>query len=305
MKTAILYAPTGAGHLSVATALAEGLDALGAGTPDLLDLFDSPNLRIWPRIGRFYDGPLIRHPVAFEAIWYASYPRTARRMFAAVDGWLNSLPVDQVLEQFLDHDLLVSTHPIVSLFLHRTRLPFTRLCDVITDPVSVHPLWYQAPRQHVIAPSEEAYVDATRRLPSEALLHRSPYPIRTQFRLDKTEASARRLLLVRCGEQPRRRQQMERLRDFLAPQVGQYEIILVGPSARHECARLGLAEESAVVWASNFGALLAEASKIVCRAGASTLAEAVYTGTPAVIERLAGPQERGNAEWASRAGDVR
>lgn len=320
-RVVVLYSTSGGGHLSAARALEEGLVRTGGGGLEV---------RLVDAVGRYSSRAVRLLPAVYSkvsrspALWFAWYllvagPRRSR----LVDAVTGRLCRRRSAALFTDHpaDLYVSVHPALNgpvvAALRREGPAGARFATVVTDLVTMSPLWFCADADLCVVPTAEAArLALASGMPAERL-RTAPYPVaesyfgadgdtssRPEARAALGLADGARVVLVVGGAEgvgP------------IAQVVAALDAAATGLVVLAVCGRnTGLASRLAAGrWrndvrvlglAPDLVGLLRAADVVLTKAGPATLLEAAAVRVPTVVfHRLPG-QEEGNVDHVVTAG---
>lgn len=315
----VLYSTSGGGHLSAARALAGGLAQASCETGHAVDVrlvdyvehYTTPAVRALPA--------LYSKASRFSALWRGWYGLVAgRRRARAADAVTARIARRRARAFFRDHpaDLYVSVHPALNGPVVRAVRDLgpagARFATVVTDLVTMSPLWFAPEADLCLVPTAEAERLALDCGVPPGRLAVTPYPIaETCFEQTGTAPAApdvppgARVVLVVGGAEgvgP-----IERVVRHLDASPGGPLVVVVvcGRNAsladrlrartwRHDVRVLGLVDDLV--------SLLRSADVVLTKAGPATLLEAAATRTPTVVfHRLPG-QEEGNVDHVVTVG---
>lgn len=314
----ILMSNTGGGHRASAEALRAGFtEAYGAQVEiAVIDLL-MEHLP-WPLNWLPHTYTFLIQDTAWlwKLLWRTSnHPITIRRLSMILARWGEATVVD-VFQQYRP-DLIISVHPLVQEFSLRAlrrlrqRVPFV---TVVTDLATAHPLWFHPAVDACYVASKEAFQRARRAGLRPDQLYLFGLPIHPVFaRPQATQSTLRSTLgldptlpavLVTSGGEgvgPIRviAEQLDRQLQQDGVAVGQMVVV---------CGRnLKLQEElKAKSWTipvqihgfvNNMHEWMVACDCIVTKAGPGTIAEAMSTGMPIILNGFIPGQEEGNVPY--------
>ena len=313
-RVLILTSDMGGGHRSVALALAEALepfhsevsivDVMAQGLPSPLN-----------HIGQLY-GPLVNHA---PLIWHGLYHLTAGRWCTGVLlKCLRPLFFKRLVSLLwtANPDVVVSTHPLANHLtvwaLQRTRR--VPMITMITDLVTVHPLWICSEVDLCLTPTEEARREALNWGIPEKKVKVVGLPVSLAFtkRVASRDAVRAELglewglftVLISGGG--------EGIGDLwaLVKAVAQarLEVQLIVVAGRNRKLKDRLEERTWGIpihvtgFTERMAALMQAADCIITKAGPSTISEALVSGLPLVITSAILGQEEANVDYVVRGG---
>jgi 1,2-diacylglycerol 3-beta-galactosyltransferase len=310
----ILTSDVGGGHRSVALALAEALESFDfeVSTVDVITQGLPSPLN---RIGRLY-GPLVNHA---PLIWHALYHLTeGQRRTEFLLRCLKPLFFTRLfgLLQALNPDVVVSTHPLAN---HLTvwalqRMRRVPMVTMITDLVSVHPLWVCSEVDICLAPTEEARREAMKwGIPGEkvrvvglpvGLAFTERVAVRDALRAELgLEGDLFTVLISGGGEGIG---DLWALVKAIAKERLEVQLIVVAGRNRRLKERLEERAWEIPVHVTGFTermpGLMQAADCIITKAGPSTISEALVSGLPLIITSTIPGQEEANVDYVVRGG---
>ncbi len=313
-RVLILTSDVGGGHRSVTLALAEALepfrfevstvDVITQGLPSPLN-----------RIGRLY-GPLVNHA---PLIWHALYHLTEGQWRTGfLLGCLKPLFLKRLISllRALNPDVVVSTHPLANHLTVRAlqRMRRVPMVTMITDLVSVHPLWVCPEVDLCLAPTEEARKEALNwGIPGEkAKVVGLPVGLAFTKRVANQDAVRAELGLEGDLLTPLISGGGEGIGDLWAlikavAKAGlEAQLIVVAGRNRRLKDRLEERAWKIPIHVTGFTekmpALMQAADCIITKAGPSTISEALVSGLPLIITSAIPGQEEANVDYVVRSG---
>jgi 1,2-diacylglycerol 3-beta-galactosyltransferase len=318
-----LIGDTGGGHRSAAKAVAQALEHAYPGrfAPVICDPLCGPDAPGWTRwIAGLY-GPMVRvAPWLWGAIWRAAVsPR--------VLGWLRRTLMPPVYDGVARAvagwrpAVIVNFHPLTADPAVRARdcgaagLP---VITVVTDLVTAHPAWWDAPADRLLVPSAAIagrcaqdgmpagrYVHTG--LPVAAAFCRPPASAAERHVLQRALGLSGRFLVVMTGGGEGSGGLYRRTAAILkaVPDVDVAVICGRNQRLRRRLGRLAERAEGRLTvhgFVDNMADWLRCADVVVGKAGPGTIAEALCCAAPLVLTSYVPGQEEGNAEFVVRAG---
>ena len=314
----VLTARTGAGHLSVARAVAAEVCALAGGrlhhtVADAFQLATGPSpVETVVRSG--YGAAIVHVPEVWGAIYHATRPRVVYGALVAGLGHAAARRMEALLRREQPR-LIVSTHPL-ALWLAGTALrrwaaaggPRLPLWAMVTDLVSIHPAWVGMEVERYLVGCAEG-AGALRRLgvPGGAIAV-TGLPVDPLFEALGGAAACgpqlRSALIVGGGEGAGR---LVGVTTCIAAAHPWLDLTVVcGRNKRaytHLRATLGGRPHTRIYgYVDEMPRLMAEASVVITKAGSVTIAEAAAAGRPLILMEVLPGQEAGNAALVARHG---
>lgn len=186
-----------------------------------------------------------------------------------------------------------------------SRMSSPPLVTVITDSISVHPVWVAAPSDHYcVADEETKEVVAKLGVPAEKITV-TGFPVSLAFAMPQpaaSDAKAHRILYLPSTTISWFAKTLEALRPQL--RAGLHLTIPVGkhgPRLYHALTRftdsMPQARIEIIGWTNRMPELLRAHDAVICKAGGAILHEVLAARIPAVIDYVVPGQEEGNAEY--------
>ena len=206
--------------------------------------------------------------------------------------------------------LIVSTYPLYAELVMRlrSRMKVPPLVTVITDSISVHPIWLIAPSDLICVADEETRGVVERMGGERERVRVTGFPVSLAFMdsAKRTDKGQRLLYLpstsARCFART-----LEALRPML--QAGLHLTLPVGKHASrlHHHLRQFLdsmpeADIEVIGWTNRMPELLQTHDALISKAGGAILHEVLAARCPVVIDYVVPGQEEGNAEILLAAG---
>lgn len=312
----ILTAGFGDGHNTAAMSIA---DALARLVPDekveVTDLISEVQPRLSTVMKAAYQLAIIHWPAA----WRMTYKLLGNpKMTGAGSAW--QLPLLHAIQQKIERDaprLIVSTYPVYSSVLEalRTRMPVPPLVTVITDSVSVHPIWVQSPSERYCVADDDTQRVVERLGVAKELIRVTGFPVNLAFAeplpVEAAERKQQRILYLPSTPGRHVAATLEVLRPLLLSGVKMtLPVGKHGSRLYHVIRRftdtLPPGTLEVVGWTRRIPEFLRTHDVVICKAGGAILHEVLAAQIPAVIDYVVPGQEEGNAEiLTSRACGIR
>ncbi len=303
----ILTAGFGDGHNTAARNVAQALERL---VPDeemrVEDIFDAAMPVFSPAMKTGYQMLITRAPW----LWAWIYRNTQDLQFesGAVDSLL---PLRNRLHEILREQkpsAIVTTYPLYPKLVEQLReagVDVPPVYTVVTDSISIHPIWALAPSKLYFAADEASKAALAAHGVAADEIIPSGFPVSLDFLKEASvpvEASpVRRIIYLPSTSVRHVAQTLEALRPLLAAGV---ELTL--PVGKHK-ARLyqtytqfmdSLPEARIHIlgWTDQIPHLLQTHDLVICKAGGAILHESLAARCPAIIDYIVPGQEEGNAE---------
>lgn len=318
-----LIGDTGGGHRSAAQAVAQALDDVYPGrfAPVICDPMCGPGAPRWTRwIASLY-GPIVRvAPWLWGAIWRAAVsPRVLGFLRRALmppvyDGVARAVAAWRPA-------VIVNFHPLTADPAVRARdrgaagLP---VITVVTDLVTAHPAWWDAPADRLLVPSAAIAGRCARGGVPEGRYVQTGLPVAAGFCRPPPSASERHVLkrslglrgeflVVVTGGGEGSGGLYRRAAAILSQVKDVHVAVICGRNQRlrRRLGRLAERAEGRLTvrgFAGNMADWLRCADIVVGKAGPGTIAEATCCAAPLVLTSYLPGQEEGNVEFVVEAG---
>jgi 1,2-diacylglycerol 3-beta-galactosyltransferase len=312
VKILLLYSDTGGGHRSAARAIRQAIEAeAGPGAHhiewvDVITHYAPFPFKYLPDSYPFIIGP-------FQPVWAWAFHtfnhRWASDTLSALVSPLVNGRIKRVLADF-QPDLLVSVHPLVSLSFGRyPRAQRPPLLSVVTDPITVHALWFNIGIDQVIVATDEGRACALRFGFEPERVTTIGMPVDAAFCAPtKTKAQARAALnwhptlpavLIMSGGEgvgP-----VAEITNAIAASRLPCQVAVV--AGRNEKLKAQLQAQPWPIpvhvygFVANVPDLMTAADVFVSKAGPGSITEALNLGLPILLFSRIGGQEEGNVDY--------
>lgn len=304
----VLTAGFGDGHNTAAASTAEALRRLCPGEEvQVTDLITEVQPKIAAVLKNLYQQAITHFPSGWRMVY---------RMLEKSDmdpqesAWL--LPLVAGLKkriELLQPRVIVSTYPIYAGLVDvlREQMPLPPLVTVITDSITVHPIWLKQPSdRYCVADQETLEVLRGLGVPAEKI-RVSGFPVSLQFieplpEPAEGEAATQRILYLPSTAGRRVAATLEALRPLLESGVK-----LTLPVGKHSSRLYHILRKftdslpgepvDIIGWTTRIPELLRTHDVVICKAGGAILHEVMAARIPAVIDYVVPGQEEGNAEY--------
>jgi len=317
-KILIVMSDTGGGHRSAAEAIAEAVHQLYGETcrVEIADAWADHLPFPINHLGQLY-GPLVNRGAI---LWKLIFRSTSNRRGMKLLGKIFWPAIRKSLKDFLHQsnpDVVVSVHPVLTYFSIRAlqeshlRIPFV---TVVTDLVSLHPLWLCPETDSCLVPTEPAKERAlTNGLPPEKVKVVG-LPVGLKFAggvgdkgtlRDKLglERDRPTILVVGGGEGIGKVYKIARA--IAKARVNAQLMVVAGRNRRLQ-RRLEKVDweipTTVFGFVTNMPELMGASDVIVTKAGPATISEALITGLPILLSGFVPGQEEGNVEYVINKG---
>jgi len=311
----ILTAGFGDGHNTAARSVAEALTRLHPDEKiEVTDLISEVLPRLSTVLKAAYQVAIIHCPAA----WRLTYKMLGNPKMTGPDAsW--QLPLIRAVEQKLEQEqprLIISTYPVYSAMLAavRAKREVPPLVTVITDSVSVHPIWVTQPSDRFcVADDETQHVVERLGVPREKI-RVSGFPVSLAFTEElplEAHQSCQRILYLPSTPGRHVAATLAALRPLLLSGVK-----LTLPVGKHGSRLYHVLRRftdslppgtlDIIGWTPRIPEFLRTHDVVICKAGGAILHEVLAAKVPAVIDYVVPGQEEGNAEMlTSRACGIR
>jgi 1,2-diacylglycerol 3-beta-galactosyltransferase len=317
-KILIVTSDTGGGHRSAAEAIAEAMHQLYGETcrVEIADAWADHTPFPINRLGQLY-GPLVnRGAILWKLIFRSTSNR--RRLNLLMEIFWPA--IRKSMEDFLrqsNPDVVVSVHPVLTYLSIRAlqeaklRIPFV---TVVTDLVSLHPLWLCSETDFCLVPTEPAKERALANGLSHEKVKVMGLPVSLKFARgigDKgtlrdqlgLERDRPTILVVGGGEGIGKVYKIARA--IAKARVNAQIMVVAGRNKRLQ-RRLEKVDweipTTVFGFVNNMPELMGASDVIVTKAGPSTISEALITGLPILLSGFVPGQEEGNVEYVINKG---
>jgi processive 1,2-diacylglycerol beta-glucosyltransferase len=301
----VLTAGFGDGHNTAAASTAEALRHL---SPDeeivVSDLITETHPRLAAVLKSLYQLAITHFPSGWRMVYRMLEksdlnPEQSLWLVPLVKGLKHKLVT-------LKPRCVVSSYPLYAGLLDALRRqgqPVPRLVTIITDSISVHPIWIRQPSDLYCVADVETEVVVQRLGVSVKKVLVTGFPVSLQFteKLSAATARGQRILYLPSTAAGHVAATLESLRALLESGVR-----LTIPVGKHS-SRLfhvlrkfidSVSPESVEIigWTKRIPELLRTHDVVICKAGGAILHEVLAARIPAVIDYVVPGQEEGNAE---------
>lgn len=310
----VLTAAFGEGHNSAARSIAAAITQESGGRFEgvVKDLFAEAAPATAAMAGKAYMSVSTRFP----ALWKRIFNRSGKIRDLTKSRAIAMTGLPRVLEEFLEREkprALVSTWPLYACLLPGLENPALRprlTATVVTDSITIHPLWCQAVADVWFVTDEHSRkILIQGGVPAEKVSATGfavPPLFCTLEPRTVADANPPRVLYFATTKTVHARTTLESLLRSLPAEV-ELTIVL----GRHE-ARLGALFRRMIAahgrkvtvhgWTREVPQLLASHDLVITKAGGATVHECLAAGIPAVINYMIPGQEEGNAQLLEELG---
>jgi processive 1,2-diacylglycerol beta-glucosyltransferase len=312
MHILILMNFGGGGHASVAQALKEQFEELGH-EPTVVNADKFSTANILELLSASY-GPISTYtPSAHKQVFLNTDDQKKVKFISRA----NSLLIKQKFLKYIKKnvpDVIVSVNPLYvgSICLLRKSFPHIPFYVVVTDLVTIHPLWFDVKVDATIVPTEEAFQQAVSAGLSRKRLKQIGLPIRSSFMVENsTKLEARQQLglpqdktIIFVGGSGLGAGNIYKIVQELLEQQRFYIVAVAGKNnLLYQQLRL-LSEQtnnlSAYKFVDFIAKLMAASDAIVVKPGPTIISEAMTMRVPMVILPTPMYQEQGNLGLAEK-----
>ncbi len=301
----VLTAGFGDGHNTAARSVADALLQLLPGEKvEVCDLICEVQPLISSVMKSLYQLAITHYPAA----WRMTYNQLGKPEFTGPDAPGQAVFV-RGLEQLIEREqprLIISTYPLYAAILEalRRKRSVPPLVTIITDSVSVHPVWVSSPSDRVcVADDDTQKVVEKLGVPREKI-RVTGFPVSLAFTeplppaLDST---AQRILYLPSTPGRHVEATLEALRPLMLSGVK-----LTLPVGKHGSRLYHVLRRftdsmppgsiEIIGWTPRIPEFLRTHDVVICKAGGAILHEVLAAKIPAVIDYVVPGQEEGNAE---------
>lgn len=303
----VLTAGFGDGHNTAAFSTAEALRRLcPAEEVETCDLISEVQPRTAAVLKSLYQQAITHFPSGWRMVY---------RMLEKSDldprdsAWLS--PLVRGLKEKLEAKkprVIVSTYPLYSILLDalKKQMEVPRLVTIITDSISVHPIWVAQPSDLYCVADEETRDVVIQHLKiPPAKVRITGFPVSLQFLEDLPPDTrgegVQKILYLPSTTARRVKATLRELRPLLGPKVK-----LTIPVGKHSSRLYHVLRAftdtlppdvvEIIGWTTRIPELLRTHDVVICKAGGAILHEVLAAQIPAVIDYVVPGQEEGNAE---------
>jgi len=306
----VLTAGFGDGHNTAARNVANALRNLAPNEEArVVDVFDLAHPLSAPAMKSGYQMLITRAPW----LWAWVYGRSSSIKFDGDPDVLAALRkvIGRLLEETKPR-AIVCTYPIYARLLQQLRKAGTHVPPVhtvITDSISIHPIWMIAPSDAYYVADEDSRRSAIELGAPREKVHVTGFPVSLDFMKEPVAAhcaspSGKIMYLPSTSVA-----HVARTLEALRPLVGQ-GVQLTIPVGKHASRlfhtinkyvdSLPGAHIEILGWTNLIPQLLQTHDLVICKAGGAILHEALAATCPAIIDFVVPGQEEGNAELLTR-----
>lgn len=270
------------------------------------DLIEDAHPVLAGMLQRAYQIAIIRFPW----LWRMAYAQLAQPGINHSAEWFQ--PTLRALQQRLEKDqprAIIVTYPAYAGLLKVLRdkgLPVPPLITVITDSISVHPVWTAFPSDVFCVADDETRRTVERLGPSTEKIKVTGFPVSLAFTQQVQRTHTGQQILYLPSTPPTHvAQTLQALKPLLLAgvkltiPVGKH-----GPRLHHHIRRFTDTNPQANIeiigWTNRIPELLQTHDLVICKAGGAILHEVLAAHIPAVIDYVVPGQEEGNAELLLR-----
>ena len=308
----ILTAGFGDGHNTAARNVLHALNRLAPGEDaKVVDVFDEAHPIFAPVMKQNYQMLITRAP----NVWAWVYRHTGTMKFNGKPDLTAGLR--GALEELLKRHqpkALICTYPLYSKLLVDLRhsgMHVPPIYTVITDSISIHPMWMLAPSDGYFVADEDSRKSAVSLGAVPSRTHVTGFPVSLDFMVPPSPVECisphGQILYLPSTGVAHVAQTLEALRPLVA--AGVKLTLPVGKHAsrlHHVVERyrdsLPKAEIEVLGWTNQIPKLLQTHDFVICKAGGAILHEALAATCPAIIDYVVPGQEEGNAELLTKHG---
>ncbi len=303
----LLTAGFGDGHNTAARNVAAGLNQIAPQEETrILDLCDVAHPHLSPLLKINYQMLITRAP----KLWGRVFAHTAKMDFKGSGGVDILAGLRRALRELLQRDrpqVIISTYPVYSKIIETLRtegLAVPPLFTVVTDSISIHPVWMLAPSDRYFVADEDSRRALSALGAEPGKIFATGFPVHLDFSQtapSMAELPQGRIIYLPSTCVDHVAATLESLRPLLV--AGTHLTLPVGKHASrlyHTLRRftdsLPGASIEVLGWTNQIPRILQTHDLVICKAGGAILHEALAARCPAIIDFIVPGQEEGNAE---------
>ncbi|HSJ01595.1 MAG TPA: hypothetical protein VK956_04040 [Verrucomicrobium sp.] len=306
----ILTAGFGDGHNTAARNVASALRQLAPQEEALVvDVFDDAHPFLAPVMKDNYQMLITRAP----SVWAAIYSRSAKVSFDGKPDILAGLR-KSVLALLKKHKprAIVCTYPLYPKLIKQiqtTGFATPPVYTVITDSISIHPIWFIAPSEAYFVADEDSRQSALRLCRGGDDIQIGGFPVSLDFVKKPTSEECAtphgQILYLPSTSVNHVARTLEAIKPLIAAgtkltlPVGKHASRLYHVTTKFTDSLPG-ANVEIIGWTDRIPHLLQTHDFVICKAGGAILHEALAACCPAIIDYIVPGQEEGNAELLTK-----
>jgi processive 1,2-diacylglycerol beta-glucosyltransferase len=308
----LLSAGFGDGHNTAARNVRHAIERLAPQeTPLVVDVFDEAHPLFAPLMKQNYQMMITRTP----NLWAWFFKQSGSLKFDGKPDVTAGLrnAISRLLKQHQPR-AIICTYPLYSKLLgqlktmgHRVPPVFT----VITDSISIHPMWLIAPSDGYCVADDDSRDSALKLGAEPERIHVTGFPVSLDFmtppKPEECTSPHGRMLYLPSTSVSHVARTLESLRPLV--KAGVRLTLPVGKHASrlHHVVRsfmdsLPGADIEVLGWTNQIPKLLQTHDFVICKAGGAILHESLAATCPAIIDYVVPGQEEGNAELLTKHG---
>lgn len=271
----------------------------------MVDLFDEAHPHTAPAMKAGYQMLITRAP----SVWAWIYGRSGRMRFDGEQSFMAALltALDTLLQQTKPR-FIISTYPLYAILLQQLRNKGREtppVFTVITDSISIHPMWLTAPSDAYFVADDASKKSALALGATDERTHVTGFPVSLDFlhlpAAEECNSPHGKILYLPSTSVGHVARTLTALRPLVASgvrltlPVGKHASRLYHPVTRFIDSLPG-ADIEVIGWTQRIPHLLQTHDFVICKAGGAILHEALAACCPAIIDYVVPGQEEGNAE---------
>lgn len=302
----ILSAGFGDGHNTAARNVMHAFNRMAPDTAtEMVDLFDEAHPLTAPAMKSGYQMLITRAP----SVWAWIYGQSGKISF---DGNPKSmaalLTAMEALLKRTKPRLIVSTYPLYAILLQQLRnkgIKTPPIFTVITDSISIHPMWLAAPSDAFFVADEASKKSALALGAKDDQTHVTGFPVSLDFLIkpapEECTSPHGKILYLPSTSVGHVTRTLKAIHPLIASgvtltlPVGKHASRLYHPVTRFIDSLPG-ANIEVIGWTNRIPHLLQTHDFVICKAGGAILHESLAACCPAIIDYVVPGQEEGNAE---------
>ncbi len=303
----LLTAGFGDGHNTAARNVASALNQIAPEEEArIVDLCDVAHPHLAPLLKSNYQMLITRAP----KLWGRIFTHSAKMDFSGSGGVDILAGLRRALRELLLRDrprAIISTYPVYSKIIQTLRaegLSVPPLFTVVTDSISIHPVWMLAPSDRYFVADEDSKQSLAALGADNEKIIATGFPVHLDFCQPvppMPDLPQGRIVYLPSTNADHFTRTLEALRPLLI--AGTHLTLPVGKHASrlyHAVRRfidsLPGASIEVLGWTNQIPRILQTHDLVICKAGGGILHEALAARCPAIIDFIVPGQEEGNAE---------
>lgn len=305
----ILSSAFGDGHNSAARSVAE---ALRRQEPSESVVVTDLISQVHPLLGYIFQQAYQLAIIHTPSVWKAAYDWMASSDVVTRESELLRPQLMYVTDFICRYQprIIISTYPSYSSLVQMLRddgVAVPPLLTIITDSITVHPVWLAAPSDAYAVADTETKASLSSAGVPEQKIHVTGFPVSHRYASQTQRPAQAQLLYMPSTAQAHVMQTLDQLLPQLQAGVGL--TILAGKHLRrlHHALRKWVdshpqLDVRCLGWSDQVAELLMSHHALITKAGGAILHEALAAQIPVIIDYVVPGQEEGNAEYVTTHG---